>query len=136
MKRSKSTLISSLVILTGFLAFAPAVFAQYEYEYTYGTSTANSIGPVLLFWCIWGCACLFILACIAFRVWMLVHVLQNAPEDKKVSWALLVGLVPVVPIVYFFTKREEWSQTKSVVKKDEKKSDETQKKQTKKETDK
>ncbi|MBN2100614.1 PLDc N-terminal domain-containing protein [Candidatus Dojkabacteria bacterium] len=49
------------------------------------------------------------LGLLAFRIWMLVHVIKNAPEDKKTMWILLVLFVPLADWVYFFTKKKEWT---------------------------
>lgn len=99
-----------------FLSSATAVLAQaeYEYEYEFDTTAADEAAAGMLgaFGLIWVCAMLLGLVCFAFRIWMLIHAIQNAPDDKKTLWIVLILLVPLTDWVYFFTKKKEWSSPK------------------------
>lgn len=113
----KAKIASAVAAVTAYLAAAPAVLAQYDYtyDYTYDDDVAGGVGVVMMI--VWCCSALFGLANLAIVIWMLVHAIQNAPEDKKVLWILLILFVPFAAWVYFFTKRKEWGPAKSSSKK-------------------
>lgn len=92
----------------------------YDFDYDYGyddygyyddyytTSEAPAWFGILMLVCYCG---LFIFALVNLVIWImsLIHCIQNAPEDKKTMWILLIVLVPFANFVYFFTKRKEWT---------------------------
>lgn len=99
--------------MTAMLAGAQSVLAQDEYDWEYTSETSGSdtlgagfCGVMGIIYC-----CIFIFAIANFVIWLmsLIHVVQNAPDDKKTMWLLIVILVPFGAWVYFFTKRKEWS---------------------------
>lgn len=54
------------------------------------------------------CAGIVGLVNLIFLIISLIHCVQNAPDDQKTLWILLIIFVPFVGIIYFFTKRKEW----------------------------
>jgi len=77
------------------------------------TAAATGAGILGAMWLLWCCLIIFGLLLFAFRIWMLIHALTNAPEDQKVMWALLIFFIPFVDWVYFFTKKKEWGGKKA-----------------------
>jgi hypothetical protein len=120
MKKLISYFLATLVV---FFAGAQQVMAQWDYDgYDYtdysGTSSdAGFLGTLfsgmgIFVWVVWCCAIIISLAFFVFRVIMLVHAIKNAPEDDKTLWILLLIFVPLVPFIYFFTKKKEWDPKK------------------------
>jgi len=116
MRSITSRLAGAFAGVSLFLSSATGALAQYDYEYTYDTTddaaAAAASGVFGAFWLIWCCCVLFGLVLFAFRIWMLIHAIKNAPEDQKTLWIILVLLVPFADWVYFFTKKKEWSSPK------------------------
>lgn len=86
---------------------------DYDWETSYDTSTEVSEGTLqamgtatMIGAC---CGGVIGLVCLGIRIWMLIHAIQNAPEDKKTLWILLLIFVPLTPWIYLFTKKKEWS---------------------------
>lgn len=107
-------IISKLAVVAGgivvMLANSASVLAQYEDmyndDYTYDSIAGVGLGlAVMAFWC---CTLLISLGYFVFTVVMIIHVFKHAPEDQKILWILLMLIVPVMTIVYFFTKKKEW----------------------------
>lgn len=116
MRSFTSRLAGAVAGVSLFLSSATAALAQYEYEYTYDVAdeagAAAATGVMGAFWLVWCCVMLVGVLFFAFRIWMLVHAIQNAPDDKKTLWIILILLVPLADWVYFFTKKKEWSSPK------------------------
>ncbi|MDD3661606.1 MAG: hypothetical protein PHG63_00930 [Candidatus Dojkabacteria bacterium] len=96
-------------------AVAQDDYLDYTYDYSYdsGAADAAAAGVFGAFWLIWCCFALLGVLLLVFRIWMLVHAIQHAPEDQKVLWIVLIVLVPFADWVYFFTKRKEWGAKKA-----------------------
>lgn len=110
-----SGVISRITALAGgatlLLANAQGVFAQYDnYDYyESGVVDGSAAAGVTAFsWIIWCCCSLLGLAMFAFNIWMLVHAIQNAADDQKVLWILLILFVPFGSVIYFFAKKKEF----------------------------
>lgn len=107
-----SAMVSGLSLL---LINASGVLAQYDYDYDYSDTyydegaAAIGAGIVGASWLAICCGWLLGLLMLVFNIWMLVHIIQNAPEDKKILWVLLVIFIPFASVFYFFTKKKEWS---------------------------
>ncbi len=98
-----------------YLASASAALA-YDYSYSYDSTDAAAglfgSGIMIAVWC---CFAIIGLGSLALKIWMLVHAIQNAPEDQKTLWIVLLILdiffdpLPIIALIYFFTKKKEWS---------------------------
>jgi hypothetical protein len=121
MKRFLSLVAAVLLPVTMFLAFAGAVRAQSDYsDYTWDTSTstasdAAATGLVatlgVFYWIIMCCFGIYAIASLVIWIISLIHCVQNAPEDQKTMWILLIVLIPLYigAWIYFFAKKKEFS---------------------------
>lgn len=75
------------------------------------TGLAGAVGIMMI---VPICAGLIGLVHLIFQIMALIHCAQNAPEDQKTLWILLIIFVPLVAIIYFFTKKKEWVNGKVV----------------------
>lgn len=108
MRKALAKLTGAVAGAAVYLASASGAFAQYDYTYD-----SSDEGAGVLAFAMMCCPWMIALPLLGFRIWMLVHVIQNAPEDQKVLWILIVLLVPFGDWVYFFTKKKEWSKPKA-----------------------
>ena len=102
--------------VAAFLASSVGVVAQdYDWEYSTTTSTGDAASEglvagmgifMILIWCGF---VIFGIANLVIWIMSLIHCIQNAPDDKKTMWLLIIILVPFGSWVYFFTKKKEWS---------------------------
>lgn len=84
----------------------------YDYDYSYddvnelSEEAATGLGIAMI--AVWCFAVGFGLLNMVFFLISLIHCIQNAPDDKKTMWILIILFVPFGAWVYFFTKRKEW----------------------------
>jgi hypothetical protein len=114
MQRITSKLAVAAGGVVAMLANAASVLAQYEdlydYDYTYDSTASSAAGTglglaMMAFWC---CTILISLGYFVFTIMMVIHASKHAPEDQKILWILLMLFVPVLSLIYFFTKKKEW----------------------------
>jgi hypothetical protein len=86
----------------------------YDYDYGYETTEMPAWFGILMMVCYCGMF-IFLIANLVIWIMALIHCVQNAPEDKKTMWILLIVLVPFANWVYFFTKRKEWNKVATPV---------------------
>ncbi len=89
----------------------------YDYDYEYSDEAAEAAGLFgaglgifsIILSCVLG---VIVLADIIVRFISLIHCIQNAPDDSKTLWIVLIILVPFANWVYLFTKKKQWSKPK------------------------
>jgi hypothetical protein len=98
-------------LLATTMMFASNVAAQYDSYSSYSGSSDGDVAGIfggtigLILTCCFG---IFWIVIMVMYIMSLVHCVQNAPEDKKTMWILLILFVPFAALIYFFTKRNQW----------------------------
>jgi len=86
-------------------------YDDYYYDDYSTMSDEAATGMVIVIYALWCCGGLVGLAYSILTIISFIHCIQNAPEDQKTTWIILILLVPFAGIVYFFSKRKQWSKT-------------------------
>lgn len=114
MKRILSVFAAAVLVGVSVFLYAAPALAQTDYEYTYDSGTdattdavAGSIG--IFMWVVTCCSSILCIVVGVLSLISLVHCIQHAPADQKTLWIILILLVPFAGLVYFFTKRKQWS---------------------------
>lgn len=105
--------LAALMLITGI--GANTALAQYDYsdyyydDYSYSSEDEAMAGVfVILTICCYALVGIIVLVDIVIRIISLVHCIQNAPEDQKTLWIVLILLVPICNWIYLFTKKKIW----------------------------